>query len=185
MSANVNPAEVSAHQAPRILVVDDSLTVRRASQRLLERHGYAVTLARDGLDALEQLRLNTPAAVLLDIEMPRMDGLDFLEKLMRLRPMPVVMVSTLTERGAETTLRALELGAVDFVAKPRLGVAQGLQEMAIEITDKVRVAAKARIVAFDMVEFMPERDIDGQGALVAAQLLAGTIGILARQEAAE
>jgi two-component system chemotaxis response regulator CheB len=77
--------------------------------------------------------------------MPKMDGLDFLEKLMRLRPMPVVMVSTLTERGAETTLRALELGAVDFVAKPRLGLAQGLQEMAKEITEKVRIAAKVRI----------------------------------------
>ena len=74
-----------------------------------------------------------------------MDGLDFLEKLMRLRPMPVVMVSTLTERGAETTLRALELGAIDFVAKPRLGVAQGLQEMATEIAEKIRIAARARV----------------------------------------
>ncbi len=74
--ASVNPAQASTHQAPQILVVDDSITVRRASQRLLERHGYAVLLARDGLDALEQLRMNAPAAVLLDIEMPRMDGFE-------------------------------------------------------------------------------------------------------------
>jgi two-component system chemotaxis response regulator CheB len=77
--------------------------------------------------------------------MPRMDGIDFLGKLMRLRPMPVLMVSTLTERGAETTLRALELGAVDFVAKPKLGVADGLKLLAEDITAKIRVAAQAKI----------------------------------------
>lgn len=74
-----------------------------------------------------------------------MDGIDFLSRLMRLRPMPVVMVSTLTERGAEVTLRALELGAVDFVAKPRIGVAEGLQRLADDITDKIRVAARAQV----------------------------------------
>jgi two-component system chemotaxis response regulator CheB len=77
--------------------------------------------------------------------MPKMDGLDFLEKLMRLRPMPVVMVSTLTEKGSETTLRALELGAVDFVAKPKLDIVNGLTQYAQEITDKIRAAAAARI----------------------------------------
>jgi two-component system chemotaxis response regulator CheB len=76
--------------------------------------------------------------------MPRMDGIDFLERLMRLRPMPVVMVSTLTERGAEITLRALELGAVDFVAKPRIGVADGLAQLAGDITEKIRIAARTR-----------------------------------------
>ena len=83
--------------------------------------------------------------ITLDVEMPRMDGLDFLGKLMRLRPMPVVMVSTLTERGAETTLRALELGAIDFVAKPKLGVADGLKLLADDITAKIRVAAQATV----------------------------------------
>jgi two-component system chemotaxis response regulator CheB len=77
--------------------------------------------------------------------MPRMDGIDFLSKLMRLRPMPVVMVSTLTERGADVTLRALELGAVDFVAKPKIGVADGLKLLAQDITEKVRIAAKAHL----------------------------------------
>ena len=74
--------------------------------------------------------------VVLDVEMPRMNGIEFLERLMRLRPMPVVMVSTLTERGAEVTMKALELGALDFVAKPRLGVADGMRQLADDITDK-------------------------------------------------
>ncbi|MDB5846597.1 MAG: response regulator receiver modulated CheB methylesterase, partial [Rhodoferax sp.] len=77
-------------------------------------------------------------------EMPRMDGIDFLGRLMRLRPMPVVMISTLTDKGAEVTMRALELGAVDFVAKPRIGLANGLNELASQIVDKVRVAAVAK-----------------------------------------
>jgi two-component system chemotaxis response regulator CheB len=77
--------------------------------------------------------------------MPKMDGLDFLERLMRLRPMPVVMVSTLTERGAETTIRALELGAIDFVAKPRLGVAAGLNDLGRDICEKIRVASRAKM----------------------------------------
>ena len=116
---NANPVEVSAHQAPRILVVDDSLTVRRASQRLLERHGYAVALARDGLDALEQLRLNIPAAILLDIEMPRMDGFELLTALRddaRWRALPVAMITSRTaERHRE---HAMKLGASAYLGKP-------------------------------------------------------------------
>jgi chemosensory pili system protein ChpA (sensor histidine kinase/response regulator) len=119
IAANVHKAEVSAHQAPRILVVDDSLTVRRASQRLLERHGYAVALARDGLDALEQLRLKTPAAVLLDIEMPRMDGFELLTALRddaRWRSLPVAMITSRTaERHRE---HAMKLGATAYLGKP-------------------------------------------------------------------
>jgi two-component system chemotaxis response regulator CheB len=91
------------------------------------------------------IRSLSPDVITLDVEMPRMDGIDFLAKLMRLRPTPVVMVSTLTERGADVTLRALELGAVDFVAKPKIGVADGLQRLAEDITDKVRVAAQAKL----------------------------------------
>src|SRR5690606_656636 len=104
-----------------------------------------VGAASDPYVAREMIRRLDPAVVTLDVEMPRMDGLDFLERLMRLRPTPVVMVSTLTERGAETTLRALELGAVDFVAKPRIGISQGLQEAAAEIVEKIRTAARARV----------------------------------------
>jgi two-component system chemotaxis response regulator CheB len=85
---------------------------------------------RDPLVAREMIRNLNPDVITLDVEMPRMDGIDFLSKLMRLRPMPVVMVSTLTERGAEVTLKALELGAIDFVAKPKIGVADGLRQLA-------------------------------------------------------
>jgi two-component system, chemotaxis family, protein-glutamate methylesterase/glutaminase len=104
-----------------------------------------VGAAADPLLAREMIRDLNPDVITLDVEMPRMDGLDFLSRLMRLRPMPVVMVSTLTERGAEVTLRALELGALDFVAKPRIGVADGLQQLAQDITDKLRTAARATI----------------------------------------
>jgi len=79
------------------------------------------------------------------VEMPRMDGLEFLEKLMALRPMPVVMVSTLTERGADATMRALELGAIDYVTKPKIDIHQGVLETGQEIVDKIRIAASARI----------------------------------------
>ena len=101
--------------------------------------------ANDPLIAREMIRELNPDVITLDVEMPRMDGIDFLGRLMRLRPMPVVMISTLTERGAEVTMRALELGAIDFVAKPRVGVANGLQELASQIVDKIRVAAVAQV----------------------------------------
>jgi two-component system chemotaxis response regulator CheB len=91
------------------------------------------------------IRALNPDVLTLDVEMPKMDGLDFLERLMRLRPTPVVMVSTLTERGAETTIRALELGAIDFVAKPRIGIAAGLHELGHDICEKIRVASRARM----------------------------------------
>jgi two-component system, chemotaxis family, protein-glutamate methylesterase/glutaminase len=104
-----------------------------------------VGAAADPLVAREMIRELNPDVLTLDIEMPRMDGIDFLAKLMRLRPMPVVMVSTLTARGADVTLRALELGAVDFVAKPMIGVADGLRLLADDITDKIRIAARAQV----------------------------------------
>ena len=131
----------------RVVVVDDSALVRSLLSSLIDAQPdmQCVGVANDPYQALEVIRTLDPDVVTLDVEMPRMDGLDFLEKLMRLRPTPVIMVSTLTERGAETTLRALELGAVDFVAKPRVGVAQGLQSLSDEIADKIRIAARARV----------------------------------------
>jgi two-component system, chemotaxis family, protein-glutamate methylesterase/glutaminase len=104
-----------------------------------------VGMASDPYVARETIRNLNPDVITLDVEMPRMDGLDFLAKLMRLRPLPVVMVSTLTERGAEATLRALELGAVDYVAKPKLGISDGIRALADDITEKIRVAACARV----------------------------------------
>lgn len=131
----------------RVVVVDDSALVRSLVAEILNREKdmECVGTANDPLIAREMIRELNPDVITLDIEMPKMDGIDFLGRLMRLRPMPVVMISTLTERGAEVTMRALELGAVDFVAKPRLGLAEGINELAGQIVDKVRVAASAHI----------------------------------------
>src|SRR3954470_23255364 len=131
----------------RVVVVDDSALVRSLLTEIINRQPdmECVGAASDPYVAREMIRSKNPDVITLDVEMPRMDGIDFLSKLMRLRPMPVVMVSTLTERGADVTLRALELGAVDFVAKPKIGVADGLKQLADEITDKVRTASKARV----------------------------------------
>jgi two-component system chemotaxis response regulator CheB len=130
----------------RVLVVDDSALVRSLLAEIINRQPDMVCVgaANDPLIAREMIRELDPDVVTLDVEMPRMDGIDFLGRLMRLRPMPVVMVSTLTAQGAEVTLRALELGAVDFVAKPRIGLASGLQELASQIVEKVRVASVAK-----------------------------------------
>jgi len=131
----------------RVLVVDDSALVRSLLAEIINRQQdmECVGSANDPLIAREMIRELDPDVLTLDIEMPRMDGIDFLGRLMRLRPMPVVMISTLTERGAEVTMKALELGAVDFVAKPRIGVADGLSELSTQIVEKVRIAAAAHI----------------------------------------
>ena len=131
----------------KVLVVDDSALVRSLLTEIINRQSDMVCIgsAHDPLIAREMIRELNPDVLTLDIEMPRMDGIDFLGRLMRLRPMPVVMISTLTERGADITLRALEMGAVDFVAKPRIGVANGLQELSGQIVDKIRIAAKASV----------------------------------------
>ncbi|HUD25467.1 MAG TPA: chemotaxis response regulator protein-glutamate methylesterase [Burkholderiaceae bacterium] len=131
----------------RVLIIDDSALVRSLLTEIVNRDPdlEAIGAAPDPLVAREMIRSLNPDVVTLDIEMPKMDGLDFLERLMRLRPTPVVMVSTLTARGADATLRALELGAIDFVSKPRLGIVAGLQELAVDICDKIRVASRARL----------------------------------------
>ncbi len=131
----------------RVVVVDDSALIRSVLKEIIDRQPdmQCVGVAADPFAAREVIRETNPDVITLDIEMPRMDGIDFLAKLMRLRPTPVVMVSTLTERGADITLRALELGAVDFVAKPRLGVADGVRQLSDDISDKIRSAASARV----------------------------------------
>lgn len=131
----------------RVLVVDDSALVRGLLTQIINQQADMTCIggATDPLMAREMIRSLDPDVITLDIEMPHMDGIEFLERLMRLRPMPVVMVSTLTERGADATLRALALGAVDFVAKPRLGGPEGLNSLAGEIVEKIRVAATARV----------------------------------------
>ena len=134
-------------QKTKVLVIDDSALVRRLLAEIVNRQPdmACVGAAADPLVAREMIRELNPDVLTLDVEMPRMDGIDFLGRLMRLRPTPVVMVSSLTERGADITMRALELGAVDFVAKPKIGIADGLQSLAADITDKIRVAARAQV----------------------------------------
>ncbi len=131
----------------RVVVVDDSALVRSLLTEIINRQPdmQCVGAAADPLVAREMIRETNPDVITLDVEMPRMDGLEFLSRLMRLRPMPVVMVSTLTEQGADITLRALEMGAVDYVAKPRIGITSGLNELAHDIVDKIRIAASAHV----------------------------------------
>jgi two-component system chemotaxis response regulator CheB len=104
-----------------------------------------VGTAPNPIIAREMIKSLNPDVLTLDIEMPRMDGLAFLEKIMTLRPMPVVMISSLTQRGADTALRALEMGAIDYVAKPMVGLATGFAELRDEIVSKVKIAAGARV----------------------------------------
>ncbi len=131
----------------RVVVVDDSALVRSILTEIINKQPdmECVGAASDPLIAREMIRNVNPDVITLDVEMPRMDGIDFLSRLMRLRPMPVIMVSTLTERGAEVTMKALELGALDFVAKPKIGVADGIRQLASDITDKIRIAARAHV----------------------------------------
>ncbi len=131
----------------RVVVVDDSALVRSLLSEIINSQADMVCVgaANDPLIAREMIRELNPDVITLDIEMPKMDGLDFLGRLMRLRPMPVLMISTLTERGAEVTMKALELGAVDFVAKPRIGLVDGIKELASNIVEKIRIAASAKV----------------------------------------
>ena len=131
----------------RVVVVDDSALVRGLLSEIINRQPdmCCVGAASDPLVAREMIRDLNPDVITLDVEMPHMDGIEFLSRLMRLRPMPVVMVSTLTERGADVTLKALELGAIDFVAKPKIGVSDGLRQLGADITEKIRTAARARV----------------------------------------
>ncbi len=131
----------------KVLIVDDSALVRKLLTEMLskDRGLEVVGAASDPYAAREKIKQLNPDVITLDVEMPRMDGLTFLENLMRLRPMPVVMVSSLTQQGADVTLRALELGAIDFVAKPRVDVAGSLVEYADELIEKIKVAAGARV----------------------------------------
>lgn len=131
----------------RVLIVDDSALIRQLLTRLLNSAPdiEVVGTAADPYIARQKIKQFNPDVLTLDVEMPRMDGLAFLCNLMRLRPMPVVMVSALTERGAEITLQALEYGAVDFVSKPKLDIAETFHEYSNEIVSKIRAAAHAKI----------------------------------------
>ncbi len=130
----------------RVLVVDDSALMRNLLTEVIEQDPAfeVIGTARDPYDAWDKIKRLGPDVVTLDVEMPRMDGLSFLERLMHLRPMPVVMVSSLTEANCDTTLRALELGAVDFVTKPKLEVERGTRELGATLLEKLRIAARSK-----------------------------------------
>jgi two-component system chemotaxis response regulator CheB len=133
----------------RVLIVDDSAVIRELLSSVLSADPgiEVVGTASDPFVAREQIKALNPDVVTLDVEMPHMDGVTFLRKIMTLRPMPVVMVSTLTQAGAETTLEALEIGAVDFVAKPTTNIAHAIAGLAEELQTKVKAAARMRVRA--------------------------------------
>lgn len=133
-----------------VLIVDDSAVIRRLFRELLEGIPDIKVLdtAKDAMDAREKIKQLNPDVLTLDIEMPGMDGISFLEKIMALRPMPVIMVSTLTQKGAAVTVRALAAGAVDYIAKPMGTVqADALEAFRLELTSKIRTAAGANLIA--------------------------------------
>lgn len=131
----------------RVVVVDDSALIRRILSEIINRQAdmEVVGTASNPLLARELIKKTDPDVITLDVEMPQMDGLDFLDRLMRLRPTPVIMISSLTAEGSEAALRALELGAVDYVAKPGQDLRAGMLDYAELIADKIRTASRARV----------------------------------------
>lgn len=149
----------------KVLVVDDSALVRKLFSRVLsEESGFKVEIARNGLEALGQLAAFEPDVITLDVQMPQMDGLQCLDRIMVQRPCPVVMVSTVTAEGAEATLEALRLGAVDFVPKPAGAVSLGMQEFGPALKEKVRTAAAARLPASHRLRERVQFKIGGAAA---------------------
>ena len=146
----------------KALIVDDSALIRKILTEILSSDPEieVVAVASDPIVAREKIKQHSPDVITLDVEMPKMDGITFLANIMRLRPMPVVMISSLTEAGADITLEALELGAVDFVAKPKVDVAQGMEEYASVIIEKVKIASRARVRAKKIIakeSIIPEK----------------------------
>lgn len=131
----------------KVVVIDDSALIRQLLTQIINSHAdmTVVGAAPDPLVAREMIKALNPDVLTLDVEMPKMDGLDFLERLMRLRPTPVLMISSLTEEGSEIALRALELGAVDFIAKPKLDIVRTMETYSQDIAEKIRIAARAKV----------------------------------------
>ena len=148
----------------RVLIIDDSALIRKLLTAILSSVSDidVVGTARDPIVAREKIKELNPDVLTLDIEMPRMDGISFLANIMRLRPMPVVMVSSMTEKSADVTLQALELGAIDFVSKPKVDITAGLENCASEIIEKVRIASRARLqpVNVQKPEIIPKYTAD-------------------------
>ncbi len=131
----------------KVLIVDDSAIVRQTMKEILSSDPEieVMAIANDPFAAAARMREEIPDVITLDVEMPRMDGLTFLQKIMSQHPLPVVMCSSLTERGSDTALKAFDYGAVDIVTKPRMGTKQFLEESRVRICDAVKAAAHARL----------------------------------------
>jgi two-component system chemotaxis response regulator CheB len=143
----------------KVLIVDDSALVRQMLTEMFKATSDidVVGVAHDPYMARDKIKALNPDVLTLDVEMPRMDGITFLGNLMRLRPMPVIMVSSLTEKGADVTLQAMEMGAVDFVSKPKIDLAHTFEDYAEEIVAKVRMAARARVKPLERPRGEPMR----------------------------
>ncbi len=143
----------------KVLIIDDSAMTRQILTALLSNDPdiRVVGAAADPIIAQEKIARLKPDVITLDVEMPRMDGLSFLEKLMSTNPIPVVMVSSLTEKGCETALRAMELGAVDFVTKPRIDIKEKLPEIVREVVGKIKAAAGAKVRPRAMLTLNPPK----------------------------
>lgn len=146
----------------KVLIVDDSAVVRQTLTQILESdpHIEVMATAPDPYVAADKIRIEVPDVITLDVEMPRMDGISFLELIMSQHPIPVVMCSSLTEKGAATTLRALEFGAVEIVQKPRLGAKQYLEESRTLICDAVKAASLAQPKRKTMLKIQPKLSAD-------------------------
>jgi two-component system, chemotaxis family, protein-glutamate methylesterase/glutaminase len=162
----------------KVLVVDDSALVRKLFSRVLsESPDFTVGVARNGLEALAQLEAFEPDVITLDVQMPHMDGLQCLDRIMVQRPCPVVMVSTVTDEGADATLEALRLGAVDFVPKPTGAVSLRMQEFGPTLMEKVRTAAAARLSASHRLRERVQFKMGGTTPTRRAKLSAQTIEV--------
>ncbi|NDW21737.1 protein-glutamate methylesterase/protein-glutamine glutaminase [Alteromonas hispanica] len=131
----------------KVLIVDDSALIRSLLKTLLSSESdiHVVGTAPDAYVARDMVNKFAPDVITLDIEMPKVDGITFLSKLMKARPTPVLMISTLTEKGADATLKSLELGAIDYIAKPKIGVKEGMEAYRELIVEKVRLAASTKV----------------------------------------
>ena len=163
----------------RVLIVDDSAVVRQTLEDILSSDpGIEVMgTAIDPYVVAERLKTEVPDVITLDIEMPRMDGLTFLQKLMRQHPIPVVICSSVAEKGTQNALKALEYGAVEFINKPKVGTKKFLEESSIQLIDKVKATAMARpkaIKASKPIKITPKLDADAVMPMGKPQTLTTT-----------